>query len=239
MEYFDTFDENGVFISSEDEQDVHYKGLWHKIIRIWIYDKEGNIWLKKNKSTGKLDTINEVHMKSSESITNCFDRAMFECLGIHLPATSKVTLVGMKKMSIQKKFSDNSEFRENYFLCDYIADFNDDVRFFIFDNDTEAVYKCNAQGVVNLIAAKSNQIIAYEYYADKINSENKTVISLKDLERSVDEDMFNKYNSVLQLVELQVKKQAKEASEEEKLSKYVTSRQDETHANENEGTEVY
>ena len=127
MNYFDTFDENGVFISSEDEQDVHYKGLWHKIIRIWIYDNEGNVWLKKSKETGKLDTINEVHLLSSESVTNCFDRAMFERLGIHLPATSKITLVGMKKMSINKKFSDNSEFKGNYFLCDYIADFDDKI----------------------------------------------------------------------------------------------------------------
>lgn len=239
MEYFDTFDENGVFISSEDEQDVHYKGLWHKIVRIWIYDHEGNIWLKKSKSTGKLDTINEVHLLSSESVVNCFDRAMFERLGIHLPATSKITLVGMKKMSIHKKYSDNSEFKGNYFLCDYIADFNDEVRFFIFDDDTEAVLKCNAQGVVNLITGKSNQIIAYEYYADKINSENKTVISLKDLERPTNEDMFTKYGAVMNLVDLQVKKHAKEAKEEEKLSKYISKRQEETHADENEGSEVY
>ena len=124
MNYFDTFDENGVFISSEDEQDVHYKGLWHKLIRIWIYDADGNIWLRRSKSTKKLNTINEVHLLSSESVTNCFDRAMFEKLGVHLPSTSKVSFVGMKKMSIEKNFSDGSEFKGNYFLCDYIGEFS-------------------------------------------------------------------------------------------------------------------
>ena len=139
MNYYDTFDENGVFISSEDERDVHYKGLWHKVIRIWVYDANGNVWLKRSKSTGKLDALHEVHLLSSESVTNCFDRALFEKLGIHLPATSKVTFGGMKKMNVEKHFSDNSEFRGNYFLCDYVADFNDSIRFFIFDQDTEEI----------------------------------------------------------------------------------------------------
>ena len=239
MEYFDTFDENGVFVSSEDEQDVHYKGLWHKIIRIWIYDNEGNIWLKRSKQTGKLDTINEVHLRSSESVVNCFDRAMFESLGIHLPATSKVTFVGMKKMSINKKFSDNSEFKGNYFLCDYLADFNDVVRFFIFDNDTEAVVKCNALGVINLITSKANQIVGYECLADSINSQNKIILSIGDLNRSKDEDMLQKYNSVLNIVDLNIKKLSKMQKEEEMLRKYANVDQEETHADDNEGAEVY
>jgi len=239
MKYFDTFDENGVFISSEDETDVHYKGLWHKVVRIWIYDNEGNLWLKRSKTTKKLDTINEVHLLSSESVVNCFDRAMFEKLGIHLPATSKITYVGMKKKSIQKKFSDNSEFKGNYFLCDYLADFNDDVRFFIFDDDTESIVKCNALGITNLITSKANEIIAYEYFADSINSHNKIVLSLKDIEKPKNEDIYTKFNSITNIVELNLKKAAKIKKEEEKISKYMKKYEEESHADENEGTEVY
>ena len=47
MDYFDTFTEDGVFLSSEDEADVHYKGLWHKVIRVWLYDNDGNLYLRK------------------------------------------------------------------------------------------------------------------------------------------------------------------------------------------------
>lgn len=239
MDYFDTFDENGVFISSEDEHDVHFKGLWHKVVRIWIYDSEGNIWLKRSKSTGKLDTINEVHMLSSESLVNCFDRAMFERLGIHLPATSKVTQVGMKKMSVEKHFSDNSEFKGNYFLCDCIADFNEDVRFFIFDDDTDSVVKCSSNGIMNLISSKSNQIVAYEYFADKINSENKIVISFRDIEKASNEDTYSKYSTVTNLIEINAKKLSKIKREEEKLNQLTNKPQEDSHADENEGTEVY
>lgn len=239
MEYFDTFDENGVFISSEDETDIHYKGLWHKIVRIWIYDKDGNIWLKKDKKSGKLDTINEVHIKSSESIISCFDRAMFESLGIHLPANSSITLVGMKPMSIKKTFSDNSEFIENYFLCDYIADFNDDVRFFIFNEKIQSLVKCNAQGIISLLSSKANEIVAYEYFADAMNSESKVVLSYNDIEKNIAEDTFLKYSTVINLINLNAKKLAKQKKEEEKLRKYAEKNNEESHADENEGTEVY
>ena len=53
MEYFDTFNEEGVFMSSEDEKDIHYKGLWHKVIRVWLYDVEGNIYLRRRKEDKK------------------------------------------------------------------------------------------------------------------------------------------------------------------------------------------
>ena len=90
MEFYDTFDENGVFLSSEDEHDVHYKGLWHKVVRVWLYDNDGNIYLRIRKNDNKFDCINELHMLSSESVSSCFDRGMFEKLGIHFPATSNL-----------------------------------------------------------------------------------------------------------------------------------------------------
>lgn len=238
MNYYDTFDENGMFISSEDERDVHYKGLWHKVIRIWVYDSEGNIWLKRSKSTGKLDTINELHLLSTESITSCFDRALFQTLGIHLPATSNISLVGMKQISESKTFSDNSEFKENYFLCDYIATSDGKERFFIFDEDTDAIVKCNAAGIINLILAKSKQIIGYEYKEDA-TAENKIAVSYADILRSPIEDTFAKFSAVVNIVEINAKKFAREKQEEEKINKFAKNLVQESHADENEGSEVY
>ena len=97
MEYYDTFDENGVFMTSEDDYDVHYKGLWHKVIRIWLYDNEGNLYLRIRKDSNKLDAINELHELSSESVSSCFDRGMFEKLGIHFPATSHLEQLRIKR----------------------------------------------------------------------------------------------------------------------------------------------
>ena len=98
MEYFDTFNEEGVFMSSEDEKDIHYKGLWHKVIRVWLYDVEGNIYLRRRKEDKKLDCINELHLLSSESVPSCFDRGMFEKLGIHFPASANIEQAYMRKI---------------------------------------------------------------------------------------------------------------------------------------------
>ena len=46
MEFLDTFDENGVFLSAEDYADVHYKGLWHKVIRVCRYPGRGHYVLR-------------------------------------------------------------------------------------------------------------------------------------------------------------------------------------------------
>ncbi len=238
MDFYDTFDENGVFISSEDEKDVHYKGLWHKVVRIWLYDAEGNIWLKKSKTTGKYDVLNEVHLLSQEGISRCFDRALFERTGLHLPATSTITAASTKKMTVTKHFTDDSEFRGNYFLCDYIADFNESVRFFIFDKDTESLIRCSANGIANLISNRSNQIIAYEYTEKDASEPKKIVISLSDIERNAYEDYFSKFSPVMKLVDTNAKKLAREKQEEAKLAKFRKN-DDESHANDNEGTEVY
>ena len=130
---------------SEDEADVHYKGLWHKVIRVWLYDNDGNLYLRKRKEDHKLDCINELHMLSSESVSSCFDRGMFEKLGIHFPATSEFKQVGMRKVKKHKVYSDNSEMKDNYFLCDYIGEFDKNTNFFIFSEDTEKLVKCNAR----------------------------------------------------------------------------------------------
>ena len=120
MDFYDTFDETGLFLSSEDEYDVHYKGLWHKVIRVWLYDKEGNIYLRQIKNKKKCDCINELHMLSSESAASCFDRGMFEKIGIHFPATSDLIQVSTKKIKKHRVYSDNSETNDNYLVRDIV-----------------------------------------------------------------------------------------------------------------------
>ena len=134
MAFYDTYNIDGVFHSAEDEADVHYKGLWHKVIRVWLYDLQGNIYLRVKKPGGKCDFINELHIESGESATSCFDRGMFEKLGIHFPATSTLIQVSSKKVKKHKVFSDNSELKDYYFLIDYIGEFDHSTSFFIFSN---------------------------------------------------------------------------------------------------------
>ena len=39
MEKLDIYDEKGNFIGTEERNVVHEKGLWHKTVHCWLYDR--------------------------------------------------------------------------------------------------------------------------------------------------------------------------------------------------------
>lgn len=242
MEYFDTFDENGVFLSSQDDYDVHYKGLWHKVIRIWLYDNEGNIYLRVRKEDGKLDSINEIHMRSSESISSCFDRGMFEKLGIHFPATSHFEQTSVRKTQIHKVYSDNSELRDNFFLCDYVGEFDKSTNFFIFSRDTSGLVKVNAKGVLNLLNTRTGEVVAYKVTPNTTTEAEKRFLKAEDIYENPDEDSYVKFSNVVNMINNIVEKEKKNLREQEKLAKLAKKTQEDTfvsHADDNEGTDIY
>lgn len=244
MEYFDTFSDEGVFLSSEDEYDVHYKGLWHKVIRVWLYDMEGNLYLRRRKSDHKLDCINELHMLSSESVSSCFDRGMFDKLGIHFPATSDFKQVCMRKVKKHKVFSDNSEMKDNYFLCDYIGEFDKSTHFFIFSNDTEGLVKCNAKGILHLLSSRTGEVISYSVEPNGKFTQEKTFLTIQDIYEDANEDTYMKYSYVVNEIDATSKKHKKELREQEKMRKLVEKNTPvketfKSHADENEGVDIY
>ena len=244
MDFYDTFTEDGVFLSSEDEADVHYKGLWHKVIRVWLYDLQGNIYLRVQKPSGKCDFINELHIESGESATSCFDRGMFEKLGIHFPATSSLIQVCSKKIKKHKVFSDNSEIKDNYFLIDYIGEFDHSTSFFIFSNDTDHIVKCNAKGLLNLVKNRTGQVLAYKVEpAGKVADTNE-FLEITDILEDPNEDSYTKFSYIVNAIINEVSRINKEKLEDEKLKELterVREKEDSfiSHADENEGTDIY
>lgn len=243
MDYFDTFDENGMFLCSEDEADVHYKGLWHKVIRVWLYDNEGNLYLRVRKEDKKLDCINELHMLSSESISSCFDRGMFEKLGIHLPATSKIDQAYQKKIKVYKIFSDNSELKDNYFLCDYIGEFDKTAGFFIFSKDTEGLVKVNAKGISNLLSTRTGEVVAYTVTPGGAQETDRRFIAAEDIYSSINEDVYSKFSNVINAIANISQAHEKERREAEKMKTLArkTSQIEDfgSHADDNEGNNLY
>lgn len=240
MEFYDTFDENGVFLSSEDEHDVHYKGLWHKVVRVWLYDKDGNIYLRIRKNDNKFDCINELHMLSSESISSCFDRGMFEKLGIHFPATSNLEQAFMRKVKIHRVYSDNSELRDNYFLCDYIGEFDKNTNFFIFSQDTEGLVKANAKGILTLLSKRTGEVIGNLVLPGSNNTGEKSLITIENIYETANEDTYTKFSHVINAIASEAQKHAKEIRESEKLEKFAAKHHEEeiefkSHADENDG----
>lgn len=244
MAFYDTFDENGVFLSAEDEADVHYKGLWHKVIRVWLYDLKGNIYLRVKKTSGKCDFINELHIESGESATSCFDRGMFDKLGIHFPATSNLMQVCSKKIKKHKVYSDNSELKDNYFLVDYVGEFDESTSFFIFSEDTDHIIKCNAKGLLNLIKNRTGEVLAYKVEPSGKVSDKQEFLSITDINEDSSEDLYTKYSYIVNAIVSEVSKANKERIENEKIKKLTEKIKDKTntfvsHADENEGSEIY
>ena len=244
MAFYDTFDANGVFMSAEDEADVHYKGLWHKVIRVWLYDLQGNIYLRVKKPSKKCDFINELHIESGESATSCFDRGMYEKLGIHFPATSNLIQVCSKKIKKHKVYSDNSELKDNYFLIDYIGEFDESTSFFIFSDDTDHIIKCNAKGLLNLVKNRTGEILAYRVEPNGKVSDQKDFLKITDIYEDVNEDSYTKYSFIVNAIVNEVTKANKEKIENEKIRKLtekVKEREEKfnSHADENEGADKY
>ena len=245
MEYYDTFDENGVFMTSEDDYDVHYKGLWHKVIRIWLYDNEGNLYLRIRKDSNKLDAINELHELSSESVSSCFDRGMFEKLGIHFPATSHLEQAYMKKISIHKVYSDNSELKDNFFLCNMVGEFDPTSNFFIYSDDTAGLMQVNAKGIIKILKSRTGEIVGYPVLQNGVDLKSKKLIKIEDIYETSDEDTFDKFNVVVETISKISRNYQKNLAEQEKLNrlaKKVADKSDDeitSHADDNEGADIY
>lgn len=244
MAFYDTYNIDGVFHSAEDEADVHYKGLWHKVIRVWLYDSQGNIYLRVKKPSGKCDFINELHIESGESATSCFDRGMFEKLGIHFPATSSLIQVCSKKIKKHKVFSDNSELKDNYFLIDYIGEFDDSTSFFIFSNDTDHIIKCNAKGLLNLVKNRTGQVLAYKVEPSGKVSEKQEFLEITDIFEDPTEDSYTKYSYIVNAIVNEVSRVNKERIESDKMKILIDNVKEKednfvSHADENEGTDIY
>ena len=244
MGFYDTFDDNGVFMSAEDEQDVHYKGLWHKVIRVWLFDLKGNIYLRVRKPGGKCDFINELHIESGESATSCFDRGMFEKLGIHFPATSNLIQVSNKKIKKHKVYSDNSELKDNYFLIDYIGEFDESTSFFIFSDDTDHIVKCNAKGLLNVVKNRTGEVLAYRVEPNGKVADKQDFIKITDIYEESNEDTYTKYSAIINAIVSEVSAYNRERIENEKIKKLSerVKEKDESfksHADDNEGNDIY
>lgn len=244
MAFFDTFDENGVFMSAEDEEDVHYKGLWHKVIRVWLYDLQGNIYLRVQKPSGKCDFINQLHIESGESATSCFDRGMFEKLGIHFPATSNLIQVSSKRIKKHKVYSDNSELKDNYILIDYIGEFDESTSFFIFSKDTDHIIKCNAKGLLNIVKNRTGEVVAYRVEPSGKVSDKQSFLKITDINEDSNEDSYTKFSAIVNAIVSESTRVSKERMENEKMRRIAEKAKEReekfnSHANDNEGSEIY
>lgn len=119
MEKLDIYDEKGNFIGTEERNVVHEKGLWHKTVHCWLYDRNGNIFFQRRSDRGTLYTTSSGHLSAGESVTDAFQREIKEEIGLTIDA-SDATFVAVVPFKMDRVKDDGSVFRDRAFANVYV-----------------------------------------------------------------------------------------------------------------------
>ena len=152
----------------------------------------------------------------------------------------------IRKKKMQKTFSDNSEFRDNYFLCDYIGEFQNNTSYYIFSDDTDGLLKMSARGVLNLLSTRNGEIIGYYVKPLGEPQNERRFIKIDDIYNDRSEDLYTKYNFVVNAIIKNASSQNKSTKEDEKIKMLINKSRSlklqdnyKSHSDENDGDYVY
>lgn len=198
MEKLDIYNENGEFIGTEERDVVHEKGLWHKTVHCWLYDKEGNVFFQKRKDRGTLYTTASGHLSAGESVTEAFQREIKEEIGLNIDAND-ATLVNVVPFKLDRVKSDGSIFKDRAFANVYVDLYEGNYQDFTMDpNEVTAIVIVNAKDTLELFQ-KENGIIE----GKEITLENEIIernIDFKEFLVNEGETALEKYGEVLKKV---------------------------------------
>ncbi len=158
MEYLDIYDEKGNYLGKEERSIVHKKGLWHKTVHCWLYDKDGNIYFQIRKDEGKLYTTASGHIQAGETVKEGFGREIKEEIGIDVNY-EEASLVNIVPFVMDKEKQDGTMFRDRAFANVYVCLFEGKVSDFNFDkNELEGLVKVNALDTLSLLTKEEGKI---------------------------------------------------------------------------------
>lgn len=198
MEYLDTYDENEKYIGTFSRDEVHQKGLWHKTIHCWLYDKNGNIYFQIRKKRKKLYTTASGHVLAGESLEQGFNREVQEEIGLNLDF-KKIKKISTSIWKMDKMEKDGTIIRDRAFSNIYIGLYDDKKRNFKFDlNEVLGVVRVNATDALDLFNGNKDQISAT--YLDEKNKEKDQIknITIDDFLVMEHETALTKYGYILQ-----------------------------------------
>lgn len=201
MEYLDIYDEFGNPIGKDSRENVHNKGLWHKTVHCWLYDKEGNVYFQIRKDRGTLYTTASGHVQAGETIEDAFTREIKEEIGITiLPEDTIFVAVVPFKMDRVKK--DGTLFKDRAFANVYLSEFEGPVHSFKLDLeelvglakvsalDTLELFKGNLRSIKGSIIVPENSS----------NREEEKEFYVSDFLVNEGESLLGKYGEVLSKV---------------------------------------
>lgn len=201
MEYLDIYDENGKFLGTEERGVVHSKGLWHKTVHCWLYDRDGNVFFQRRSDRGTLYTTSSGHLSAGESVTEAFQREIKEEIGLDIDA-SDATKVGVVPFQMDRVKEDGSIFKDRAFANVYVDLYEGNYEDFQMDeNEVSGIVIVSAKDALDLFQKESGSIFGREISLDNTMIERE--ISFSEFLVNDGETALEKYGDVLKkIVEL-------------------------------------
>lgn len=201
MEYLDIYDENGKFLGMEERGVVHSKGLWHKTVHCWLYDRDGNVFFQRRSDRGTLYTTSSGHLSAKESVTEAFQREIKEEIGLDIDA-SDATKVGVVPFQMDRVKEDGSIFKDRAFANVYVDLYEGNYEDFQMDeNEVSGIVIVSAKDALDLFQKESGSIFGREISLDNTMIERE--ISFSEFLVNDGETALEKYGDVLKkIVEL-------------------------------------
>ena len=198
MEKLDIYNENGEFIGTEDRKVVHEKGLWHKTVHCWLYDKDGNIFFQRRADRGTLYTTSSGHLSAKESVTEAFQREIKEEIGLDIDA-SDATFVAIVPFKMDRVKEDGSIFKDRAFANVYVDLYEGNYQDFHMDpNEVSGLVLVNAKEALDLFKKENGQIKGKEITLDNQIVERN--IDFTEFLVNDGETALGKYGDVLKKV---------------------------------------
>lgn len=201
MEYLDIYDKNGKFLGTEERGVVHSKGLWHKTVHCWLYDRDGNVFFQRRSDRGTLYTTSSGHLSAKESVTEAFQREIKEEIGLDIDA-SDATKVGVVPFQMDRVKEDGSIFKDRAFANVYVDLYEGNYEDFHMDeNEVSGIVIVSAKDALDLFQKESGSIFGREISLDNTMIERD--ISFSEFLVNDGETALEKYGDVLKkIVEL-------------------------------------
>ena len=197
MEYLDIYDENGNYIGKEDRKIVHEKGIWHKTVHCWLYDKNGNVFFQIRHDRKTLYTTASGHIAAGETIQEGFKREIKEEIGIDLN-TENATLVDVVPFKMDKIKTDGTIFKDRAFANVYVNVYDGDYKDFNFDpEEVDGLVLVNAKNTLKLFNKGTGYIRGKVIKKDKVVNKN---IKISDFLINDGETLITKYGDILKKV---------------------------------------
>ncbi len=198
MEYLDIYDEQGTFLGTEERGVVHTKGLWHKTVHCWLYDKEGNIFFQRRADRGTLYTTSSGHLSAGESVTEAFQREIKEEIGLDIDA-SDATHVNVVPFQMDRIKEDGSVFRDRAFANVYVDLYEGDYKDFHMDeSEVSGIVIVNAKDALELFQKEEGTLLGKEISVN--NEVTEREIRLTEFLVNDGETFIEKYGDVLRKV---------------------------------------